>query len=165
MGFMTPKKTTTSNSTQTATTTPTYSGAFSGMPELLTSNATNMLNKSTDMSGYTASGMANINNIYNASNVASNNDLTRRGLSTSPVAAAVGGNNANARAGASASFQNSVPLLQHDMQIQDLISALNVMNSGKGTSGTGTSSGTSTETGTWWDGLMKTIGTLSGAMV
>jgi len=98
------------------TTTPNY-GPLQGLIQDLIRRR---LQGSQDMSGYTAQGMQNVNHTYDLIGQSQANDLTARGLGTSPVAGAVDATRQNARGGAIANFQNSVPLLQRQLQGDDL---------------------------------------------
>src|SRR3990167_11191722 len=95
------------------------------------------------MSGYQAGGQQQINRTFDTIAQSQGNNLTARGLGTSPVAGAVEANRENARAGQTASFLNSIPLLQRQMQGEDLRMASDVLGMGRGsqTQATGQSGG------------------------
>ena len=78
------------------------------------------LQGSTDLSGYTAQGLQDTNHTFDLLRSSQNNDLTARGLGTSPVAGAVDAARNNARGGAIARFQQGIPLLQRQLQGDDL---------------------------------------------
>jgi hypothetical protein len=78
------------------------------------------LSGSADLSGYTSGGIQDINRTYDTIAQSQSNDLTARGLGTSPVAGAVDATRQNARAGSIAGFRNSIPLLQRQLQGDDL---------------------------------------------
>ena len=63
------------------------------------------LTGSTDLSGYTAQGLQDTNHTFDLIGQSQGNDLTARGLGTSPVAGAVNATRENARGGAIARFQ------------------------------------------------------------
>lgn len=70
--------------------------------------------------GYESQGIQGINHTYDVARQSAGNDLTARGLSTSPVAGAVMGASNDARAGDISRFQTSLPMLNRQMQDQDL---------------------------------------------
>jgi hypothetical protein len=131
----------TSTSSSTNTITPTFAPEFKTLSDMLRFRAEDRLRNSVDMGGYQASGVANINDAFAGIQQASDNNLTSRGLATSPVAGAVGANLQTARGGSIAEFLNTIPLLQRQLQDQDTASALNVLNIGRGTTSTGTGTG------------------------
>lgn len=121
----------------TQTSTPTMDPAYGPLQSMILGQVQNRLANGTDLSGYTGSGISNINQGYNAIKTSQNNDLTARGLASSPVAGAVDATRENARAGDIASFRNSIPLLQRQFQNEDLGSATNLLGLGRGVNTTG----------------------------
>lgn len=101
---------------QKSSTTPNY-GPFQKMIEDLLRRR---LMGSTDLSGYTAQGLQDTNRTFDLIRGSQANDLTARGLGTSPVAGAVDATRENARGAAISRFQNSIPLLQRQLQGDDL---------------------------------------------
>jgi hypothetical protein len=126
---------------QTSTTTPTFDPAFSPLKNTILNMTMQRLNSDPNMSGYQANGIQNINRIFGNSAMASNNDLSARGLSTSPIAGTVGATRENARAGQVAGFENQIPLLARQLKGEDLAQAGNVLNMGRGSTTTGTEEG------------------------
>lgn len=124
-----------------STTTPTYGAEYSPLLQTMRRLALARLQQPTDLSPYRASGMQTINQAFGNARMASNNDLTARGLSTSPVAGAVDTNNQNARAASLAGFENSLPLLARQLQAEDIGLAGGVANMGRGSTTTGSESG------------------------
>lgn len=141
--------TSTSNNSfnNTSTSMPTIAPGYSPMAQQINDMVMNRLKTGTDLSGYTGTGLSNINRAFSLASQGSDNDLAARGLSTSPIAGAVGANRNLARAATSAQFTNSIPLLQRDLQSQDLDLGSRILSAfGRGQ--TNTSSGTSTGTNT-----------------
>lgn len=101
---------------QSSSTTPNY-GPLQG---LITELIKKRLGTSADLGGYTAGGMQQINHNFDLAGQAQGNDLTARGLSTSPVAGAVDATRQAGRVASLSQFQNSIPLLQRELQAQDL---------------------------------------------
>jgi hypothetical protein len=132
-----------SSSDSKSTTTPTLDPAYGPLQTQVLSMIGKRLNSSNDLSGYQASGMSRINRTFDTLKQSQDNNLAARGLSASPVAGNVDAVRTAARGANLADFGNSIPLLQRDLQTQDLGLAGNVLGLGRGTTTTGTSSGQS----------------------
>lgn len=78
-----------------------------------------------DLRGYEAQGLQNINRGADLQQQALSNIMATRGLSRSPVAGAGAGNIDNQRFAQSTQFRNSLPLLQNQMQQENLAAAGN----------------------------------------
>lgn len=124
-----------------STTSPTEDPAYQGLQGQVLNMVQQRLNTPIDTAGYTGSGVANINRNYDLTKQASDNNLTTRGLASSPVAGAVGGVAANARAGDISSFENSVPLLVNQIQGQNINQAAGILGMGRGSASTTASGG------------------------
>jgi hypothetical protein len=99
------------------------------------------LQGSTDLSGLTANTISGINQAYGGVGQNIANNLTARGLATSPVAGLSDTNTQLARAGTIAQFLNQVPLLQRQLQNEDFNAATNLISQfGRGTSSVGAGS-------------------------
>ena len=122
-------------------TTPTMDPAYSPLQQQLLQMVRQRLQTSPDLGGYTAAGQGNINRSFDAVKQAQSNDLTARGLGTSPVAGNVDALRENARAGQSAQFLNTIPLLRRQMQAEDLGLGQNLLGLGRGTSTTTSTGG------------------------
>ncbi len=121
---------------RTSTSTPTIAPGYQSLADLLKQRAMDRLNSSTDLSGYTSNGLANIGQAFNNAQTGLNANLTARGLGTSPVAAAAQTRLGIARAGQNAQFTNTIPLLQRQFQNEDQANALSqVTQLGRGTTG------------------------------
>lgn len=119
---------------RTTTSTPTFGPEYSTLAGLLRSRAEDRLRTGTDLGGYTANGISGINNAFGGVKQTIDNNLTSRGLGTSPVAGAVDANAELARAGNISQFLNNLPLLQRQLQTEDMNAAGDVLNMGRGTS-------------------------------
>ncbi len=148
-------------SSATSTTTATIDPAFQGLRDRLLALTAQRLNSSADLSGYGASGIQNINHAYDVARQSSDNNLTARGLGTSPVAGAVDQSRENARIGQVAGFQNSLPMLQRDLQAQDLGLGRDLLTYGRGSTTTGNTSRGGGAAGAA-GGLAAYLGYLSG---
>jgi hypothetical protein len=115
--------------------------AYSPLQQQILQMTRNRLNTSADLSGYAAQGTQNLNKNYDLINQSQSNNLTARGLGTSPVAGAVDARRENARIGDISGFQNQIPLLQRQLQAQDLASAQGVLGLGRGSTTTGSEGG------------------------
>lgn len=124
-------------SNQTQTTTPTMDPAFQGLQGQILGLIQNRLSNNSLPAGYEGQGIRGINSTFDAIKASQNNNLTARGLGTSPVAAA--GQNAidTARGSQVAQFEENLPLLQRELQTQDLGMAGNLLSLGRGATTTG----------------------------
>lgn len=106
--------------TQTQTTSTQLSPQANSLNDLILGQIRNRLAGSADLSGYRAEGQKTINDTFGNVGTALSADLTARGLSDSPAAVAPLSRLAVGRAGSMAQFLNSLPLLQRQMQGDDL---------------------------------------------
>ncbi len=126
---------------RTSTSTPTITPGYQSLADLLKARAMARLNMGTDMGGFKAAGVNNINGAFDNVGVGQNANLEARGLANSPVAGAVVGKANTARAGDIATFLNSIPLLQRQLQDQDIATATNQVGQfGRGTTTVGAGS-------------------------
>ncbi len=132
-GLLTRSTTTTSN--------PTLNPAYSPLQSAILSQIMARLSQPTDLSGYEANGIGTINQSFDAQKQASDNNLSARGLSTSPVAANVDALRSNTEASTAATFRNSVPLLAQQIQAQNLDQANQILAGGRGSTSTTTGGG------------------------
>jgi hypothetical protein len=107
-------------STQASTTSQAVSPEASGFSALLMDLIKQRLQTGTDLSGYKAQGIQDINRTYDSAQTGLNADLTARGLSDSPAAIAPTSRLQSGRAGSIAQLINSLPMLQREQQNQDL---------------------------------------------
>lgn len=122
-------------------TTPTMDPAYGPLQNMVLSSIQNRLNSSPDMSGFTGSGVADINKTYEGADQNLTNSLTARGLNSSPVAGAGAATLQAGRASDIARFRNSIPLLKDALQRQNLTDATGLLGIGRGVSTTASSGG------------------------
>ncbi len=134
--------------TSTATTTFQEPPAYQGLGDLLRARAMERLKSSADMSGYAASGINTINDTAAGIKQNVDNSLTSRGLAASPIAAQSDVNQQTARGGQISDFLNQIPLLQRQMQGQDLQQAQSIYGARPlGTTQTGVGAGSALGSG------------------
>jgi hypothetical protein len=122
----------------TSTSTPTFDPSFSPLKDTILKMTMSRLNTDPNLAGYQAGGIRDINRVFGNVAQGENNNLTTRGLATSPVAATVDATRENARAGQVASFENSIPMLARQLKAEDLAAASGFLNMGRGQTTTGT---------------------------
>lgn len=88
----------------------------------------NRMNTPVDMSGYEANGVSGINDTYRSIAQGLQNQMTARGLGSSPVAGNAQTNLAMHRGGDIAQFRNTIPLVQNDLQNQSISQAMQFYN-------------------------------------
>lgn len=108
------------NRKKTQTTSTTLSPEAQSMNALIAPIIQQRLASSADLSGYRNQGITDINKTYGNAQTALDANLTARGLSTSPAAVGANTNLQVGRAGSIAQLVNSLPLLQRQMQGDDL---------------------------------------------
>jgi hypothetical protein len=143
-----------------ATSTPVEDPAWGGLRNQLISMAMAKLKgEPTDLGGYAANGITNINNASDAATMARNNALAARGLSASPIAGNADIISQDARGSDIAQFQNTLPMVARDFANQDWTQALNLFNNRpKGASTTGSSTGSATQNESILPGLFGGLG-------
>ena len=117
-------------------TSPTVNPAYGPLQGQVLSMIQNRLSQPVDLHGYEANGIGVINRAYGAQKQASDNNLSARGLSTSPVAANVDATRGFAEAGDAATFRNSIPLLQQQIERENLDQATRILAGGTGSTTT-----------------------------
>jgi hypothetical protein len=128
--------------TNTQTATPTLDPAYSGIQGMLLKQIQDRMAKPSALpAGYEAGQIGQINNTYGLVQQGLDNRMTARGLGSSPIAGAGETNLAMARAGDISKMQAGLPLLERQMQDQDLNLALQMMNTGRGQQATSTTPG------------------------
>lgn len=126
--------------TQSASTSPTMDPAYSPLQAMLLQQImARIANPSKLPSGYEAGQIQGINQTYNQVGQSLDNRLTARGLGTSPVAGVGAATLEQGRAGDIVRMQQGLPLLERQMQDQDLASALQALSLGRGSTSTQTS--------------------------
>ena len=114
-------------------------------------------NRDVDLSGYTATGLQNINRGVEAQKQILNNILAARGLSYSPMAASALTGIEAGRVGQGVNFLNQIPLLRRDIGRQNLADVSGFLQSLPiGTRSTGATQGY---------GGQRTTGTTTGTTI
>lgn len=108
---------------QTSTTTTQLSPEAAGLQPMMADLIRKRLAGSADLSGYQTQGIHDINHTFGAAQTGLNNELTARGLSDSPAAVSPTANLYGSRAGSIAQLVNSIPLLQRQLQGDDISAA------------------------------------------
>ena len=118
--------------TSTQTQTPTMAGPYQGIQGQLLSLITNRLNGGGLPAGYETGAIRNINNTSAQGAASMQNTLAAQGLSRSPIAANMANQQNLARTGQISTMQSQLPLLQRELQNQDISQAMGLMNFGRG---------------------------------
>lgn len=152
---------------------PEYTPEMQSILSLLTNTLRNRMLGSTDMSGYTTQGLQKINQGADLKRRAMENILAARGLSYSPAAVTPMGRIESGRIGEQINFLNQIPLLQRQLQGEDIdafskfFTSLPVGNRKTGTTTqrtfgttntTGQQSGSTTQPGNILGGLFTGLG-------
>ena len=135
---------------QYQTTTPNLSPFQQSLANMFVGGAQSLYGHDTDLSGYTSSGLQNINQAANLQNKALQNIIASRGLSFSPAAATAETMGEQNRLNQSSQFLNQIPLLQRQLQqqgLQGLMQAFGTLPTGVSTSGGGTQSTSGNQVG------------------
>jgi len=154
---------------QTASTRPDLNPLQQRLIDMFSQGAQNMYQRGLDTSGYQATGLRNINDASDIQQKLMENILAQRGLSYSPAAATSLSGIEQGRAHEISQFMNSIPLLQRQMQQQDigqLMQAFGAQPYGSTQTGTsnqtinrsGTQTGATTQSGSPWAGLFGGLG-------
>lgn len=133
-------KSSTSKQDQTSTTTPNLDAGGMDLRNQIVQAYIKQLLGTSDMSGYTASGISNINKNAATKKAQTTENLSARGISGDALAFAQNKVD-NQRFSDVTDFQNSIPLLQQQLQSQILSNAGNYLSTnpyGSTTKGAGT---------------------------
>lgn len=147
--------------TTSSTITPNLSPIQISLMNMFTNGLQSRYQQGTDLSGYTAQGLRTINQQGNLQDQATKNILAARGQSFSPAATTADIQNSNSRLAQSSSFLNSIPLLQRQLQGEDLnnlISGFKALPTGQTTQGTLNQTSTQTVPGGGIAGLLSGLG-------
>lgn len=146
---------------QTTTTMPQLDPAYSGLQSALLPLITRRLQNPTALpAGYGEARTAEINSGYRPAQQALNNRLAARGLSQSPIAGAGDATLEAQRFGDIARMKQSLPLIERQFQQEDLASALELLQLGRGTKSETTGGGS--RIGGGISGLASMLGFLFG---
>ena len=128
--------------TQTSSTVQTLDPAFQGIQGLLMKQImARLTNPSKLPTGYEAGAISGINNTYGLAQQSLDNRMTARGLGTSPIAGAGETNMQLGRAGEISRMQAGLPLIERQLQDQDLAAAQALLGLGRGQTTTQTMPG------------------------
>lgn len=108
---------------QTSTTSTTLSPEAAGLSPMIADLIKKRLSSSADLSGYKAQGLQTINSNFNGARTGLNAELTARGLSDSPAAVSPIANLQGQRANSMSQLVNSIPMLQRQLQGDDINTA------------------------------------------
>lgn len=164
------KNTQTSTQTSAQTSAPTVNPEYSPLQKMLIDRATASLGSPTSLPrGYEEGGIRTINKTYDLAGQSLGNSLTARGLGGSAIAGAGESRLASGRASDIVQFQSQLPLVQRQLQQEDLANAMSMLNFGMGRTNTGTNTGTGTSTsqsnsGSPWGAGLGSIGQVLGFM-
>ena len=148
------KQSSSSSSSSTNTTMPSWDPAFTGLRDLIMPITMKRLTDPQSFSKQLGErGIADINRTYDLAEQGLGNRLTARGLGSSPVAGAGEGNLAGGRAGDIVGLLRDLPLIDRQIQDQDLNMAQNFLGMGRGMTSTGTATNTGTATGSQGGGF------------
>ena len=134
-----------------------YSGLFSKIMEMIMGR----MGSSADLSGYAAGGVQDINKTFDAAQGSLENSLTSRGLSASPIAGQSDIQREIARAGQIGQFRAGLPMLQRQLQGQDLGTAMQFFGQ-RPLGQTTTSSASGSQQSSIFDQMAKVLGSFMG---
>lgn len=118
--------------TTTTTSTPTLDPAFAGLQGAILPNIMNRLNQKSYLpAGLSEINTGDINETYQNAQVGLDNQLSARGLSTSPIAGAADARLAGSRASEISRMKNTLPILNEEMRRQSLLDALQALSLGR----------------------------------
>jgi hypothetical protein len=157
----------TSESTSTSTTNPILDPEIlSARNKLLQTYQDRLGNNEGYLTGYTGQGLRKINRASDLQQSALDSNLAARGLSGSPVAAALMAKMNSDRIAQSVEFQNQIPLLDRQLTSEDLAALSGIVSAapyGQTSTQTNKSTGTNTQYGSTGTGLEQGIS--SGASI
>lgn len=116
-------------SSGTTSSTPTFTPQQQQLSDQLTSGYQSSLNEDPNLTGYQATGQAQINSGNDARQKAISNIMASRGLSYSPAAGAALGAAKGQGISQSVDFANSIPMLAQQLKLQKLQQAGGFFNS------------------------------------
>lgn len=117
----------------TSTTTPHLDPAFAGLQNIILPNIINRLQRPSALpEGLAERNTADINKVYQGAETGLENQLSARGLNTSPIAGNAFRTLQSNRAGDISRMRQSLPILEEDMRRQDLMDALAALGLGRG---------------------------------
>lgn len=125
---------------------PVYTPEMQTILNAILAQYQNRIKTGTDLSGYQTSGLQNINQAADLKRRVMDNMMASRGLSSSPTAGSALGRIESGRIGEQVNFLNQIPLLQRQLQGEDINNYANFFKSlPVGTARTGSNTTTSNE--------------------
>jgi hypothetical protein len=127
--------------TTTSTNKPTLDPKFGPLQSLLLEQTMGRLKDGGMPKGYETGQIGEINNTFDLIGQKQGNDLTARGLGSSPIAGNVDANRELQRGGSIVQMQRQIPQMARDNQLQDLLMSMNLLGQGRGSTSTSTDPG------------------------
>jgi hypothetical protein len=127
--------------TSTSTSAPTLDPKFGPLQSLLLEQTMGRLKDGGVPKGYETGQISEINNTFDLIGQGQANNLTARGLGSSPIAGAVDGNRELARGSEIVQMQRGIPQMARNNQLQDLMAAMGLLGQGRGSTQTSTDPG------------------------
>lgn len=163
-------KTSTSKSSydNTSTSTPVVPAEQGALYSAMLGNVQKRLAGQTPLYGYEANGLAGINNTFNPIAQSIQNRMVASGQAGGPGAATALNSLDVARGTQAAQFRNSLPLLQNQLDLQNLGAAGTVYGlgpKGQTTTSSGTATGSATTPGNVAGGAFNGIGSALGFLI
>jgi hypothetical protein len=143
---------------QSQTSMPMLDPAYQGLQDTIIPMILSRLQQNGLPAGYENRGIRDINRTFDLAGQSLGNNLSARGLSRSPIAGKAESSLNNKRAGEIAQFQETLPILQRQMQMEDFANALQVLNLGRGQRADSTSGG-------GWGGALSGAGSMLGLIM
>jgi hypothetical protein len=126
--------------TQTSSTVPQIDPAFRNLQSIILPMIEKRLSSPRGLpEGFEAGGFRDINRTFDTGRQSLENTLSARGLSRSPIAGSALARHDTGRIGEMAGFRTRLPLIEREMQQEDLMTALQALNMGRGAQTTTTS--------------------------
>lgn len=147
--------------TSTSTSAPTLDPAYGGLQQTMLESIQKRLGSGSGLpAGYESQGIGKINNAFDIVGQTQNNNLTARGLASSPIAGAVDAKREVGRAGEIGQFQAGLPMIERDLQNQDFGLMNMILGQGRGMTQTQTQPGNMVGGG--MDGMAAMLGYMMG---
>lgn len=127
--------------TTTQTSAPTLDPKFGPLQSLLMEQTMGRLREGGIPKGYETGQIGEINNTFDLIGKSQANNLTARGLGTSPIAGNVDANRELARGGEIVQMQRQIPQMARNNQLQDMMAAMGLLGQGRGQTSTSTDPG------------------------
>ena len=143
--------------TATQTSSPTLDPQYGGLQQMLLQSIQKRLGSPSALpEGYETGGIGKINNAFDIIGQTQQNNLTARGLGSSPIAGAVDAKRELGRAGEIGQFQAGLPIVQRQMENENFDLASILLGQGRGMQTTQRTPGNA------WAGGMGEMGSILG---